>query len=115
MAARRVSFSEPPPTAATESLFSRIIVGPVLFLSFLLSLFWIDRKTFSGVFGQHAQSKDTFYHSHQRKLAKHEMDEAFLMKNRVILGLVVLSSVGLVLSWWVLSQGYWYLTSSRLD
>ena len=109
MAARRPSFSETPVAAPSESLFARLIVAPVLFVSFLLSLFFIDRKTYGGIFGQDHQSKDGYYHSHQRKLAKHDVDEAFRAKNNVIIAMAVSSGVGLAIAGWVVSRVYAYV------
>ena len=110
MATRHSSFHEASP-AIEESLFSRLIIAPVLFVSFLISLFFIDRSTFGGVFGRKAD-KDTYYHSHQKKLAKHDLDEAFRMKNRVIAGFVVVSAVGLALAGWAVEKGWLFLRGS---
>lgn len=108
MAARRLSFSDAPATAPSESLFARLIVAPVLFVSFLVSLFFIDRKTYGGVFDHH-NSKDGYYHSHQRKLAKHDMDEAFRAKNKVIVAMAVSGGIGLAMAGWIVSRVYAYL------
>jgi hypothetical protein len=94
-----------------ESLFSRIIVAPVLFVSFIFSLFLIDRKTYGGIFGQHAD-KDGYYHSHQRKLAKREMDDAFMMRNKVIAVMAVSSAVGLAVLGWGVSKAYHFMMAS---
>ena len=106
MAAHRASFSEIPAAAPPESLFARLIVAPVLFVSFLLSLFFIDRKTYGGIFGQDHLSKDGYYHSHQRKLAKHDVDEAFRARNKVIIAMAVSGGIGLTLVGWVVSKVY---------
>ena len=106
MATRRASFSETPAAAPSDSLFARVIVGPVLFVSFLLSLFFIDRKTYGGIFSQDHQSKDGYYRSHQRKLAKHDVDEAFRSKNRVIIAMAVSGGVGVALAGWAVSRLY---------
>ena len=112
MSTRRASSSEG--SAATpieDTLFSRLIVAPVLFVSFLLSLFLIDRQTVGGVFGQHTD-KGSYYHSHQRKLAKHDLNEAFVMRNKVIAAMCVSSAVGLALAGWAVSKGYYFLMRS---
>lgn len=89
------------PTSApsNESLFGRLILAPVLFVSFILSFFLIDKQTGSEIFGSNPE-KGSYYHSHQRKLAKKEMDEAWVRKNRVIAVLCVGSAVGLALIAW---------------
>lgn len=108
--------SRKPPTpegaAITESLFSRLIVGPVLFVSFLLSLLLVDRKTYSSIFGGSYDSHG-YYHSHQRKLAKSEMDQAYQQRSRVIAGMCMLSGIavaimmwGIAIGWHALSRGY---------
>jgi len=84
-----------------ESLLSRFIVAPVLFLSFLISIVLIDRQTYGNVFGK-SGSKDGYYHSHQRKLAKREIDNAFQMRSKVIAGIVLFSAVTLALFAWSL-------------
>ncbi len=112
MTARRASFSEAPTTASSESLFTRLIVAPAVFVSFLLSLFLIDRKTYGDIFGQHPESTDGYYHSHQRKLAKHDVDAAFRAKNKVIIGMAVSSGIGLALVGWIVSKAYSFVKSS---
>ncbi|KIX93878.1 uncharacterized protein Z520_10503 [Fonsecaea multimorphosa CBS 102226] len=87
----------------TESLLSRLIVAPVLFVSFLISLFLIDRQTYGSIFGR-SGSQDGYYHSHQRKLAKREMDDAFQMRSKVIAAMVLLSAVSLALLAWILES-----------
>jgi hypothetical protein len=99
---------EATPPVPSESAFSRLIVAPVLFVSFLLSLFIIDRETVGGVFGRSA-GKNTYYHSHQRKLAKYDVDEAFRRKNRVIAAMIVSGAVGLALTGWAVQKVYWSL------
>ncbi|KAJ9604969.1 hypothetical protein H2200_010358 [Cladophialophora chaetospira] len=95
------------PTSAAapiaESAFSRLIVAPVLFVSFLVSLVLIDRQTYGTVFGR-SGSKDGYYHSHQKKLAKQEMDDAFQMRKKVIAAMVLLSAVVLALSAWTVES-----------
>ncbi len=111
MATRRASFSEQaaPASASTiqESIFARLVVAPVLFVSFLISLFFIDRQTITGVFKRKAD-KDVYYHSHQKKLAKHDLDEAYSKSNRVVLAMCISSAIGLALTGWVVSKAYWY-------
>ncbi|KAL2403195.1 hypothetical protein ABEF95_008500 [Exophiala dermatitidis] len=82
-----------------EPLLTRLVVAPVLFVSFLISLFLIDRQTYASIFGR-SPSKDGYYHSHQRKLAKREMDEAFQMRRKVIVALCALSAVSLAIVAW---------------
>jgi len=84
-----------------ESLFSRVIIAPVLFISFLVSLVVIDRQTSGTVFGK-SGGKDGYYHSHQRKLAKREMDSAYQMRSKVIAGMALLSAVMLAVCAWTL-------------
>jgi len=86
-----------------ESLLGRLVIAPVLFISFLISLVLIDRQTYGTVFGKSA-SKDGFYHSHQKKLAKREMDSAFQMRSKVIAGMVLLSAAALALFAWTVES-----------
>lgn len=81
-----------------ESLFSRLIVVPVLCVSFLISLFFIDRQTSGGIFGQ--SNKNAYYHSHQRKLAKQEINEAFQVRGKVIFAMCLLSAISLAVVAW---------------
>ena len=96
---------------AKESLLSRVVVAPVLFVSFLVSLFLIDSETHRGIFRGH-KDKDGYYHSNQKKLAKEEMDEAFKMRNKVIAGLFLFAGVGLALTGWVLVR-CWHFIAHR--
>jgi hypothetical protein len=89
-----------PSSPSEASLFARLILAPILFISFILSFFFIDKQTVSEIFGGKPE-KDAYYHSHQRKLAKTEMDAAWSRKNRVIAVLCVGSAVGLALVAWV--------------
>jgi len=82
-----------------EPLLSRLVVAPVLFVSFLISLFLIDRKHYGSIFAS-SGSKDGYYHSHQRKLAKQEMDDAFQMRRKVIALMMMLSAVALAVVAW---------------
>ncbi|OAL33622.1 hypothetical protein AYO20_07129 [Fonsecaea nubica] len=86
-----------------EPLLSRLIVAPVLFISFLISLFLIDRQTYGSIFAR-SGSRDGYYHSHQRKLAKREMDDAFQMRSKVIAGMFIFSAVTLALLAWTLES-----------
>ena len=92
-----------------ESLFSRLIIGPVLFVSFLVSLLMVDRKTYSTIFGAGHKDSHGYYHSHQRKLARTEMDEAFQQRSKVIAGMCMLSGIVLAIVMWAISLAWWYL------
>ena len=59
----------------------------------------IDRQTYVSVFGK-SGSTDGYYHSHQRKIAKQDMDDAFHMRNKIIAGMVMFSAVSLALFAW---------------
>ena len=102
-------------TIAPESLISRLIIGPVLFVSFLVSLLLVDRKIYTSIFGSDHYDSHGHYHSHQRKLAKSEMDQAFQQRYRVIAGLCVAAGVFVALSLWVVSMGWLYFQGSRID
>ncbi|KIW80528.1 hypothetical protein Z517_07144 [Fonsecaea pedrosoi CBS 271.37] len=91
------------PAPVAESLLSRLIVAPVLFISFLISLFLIDRQTYGSIFAR-SGSRDGYYHSHQRKLAKREMDDAFQMRSKVIAAMFIFSAVTLALLAWTLES-----------
>ncbi|EXJ96245.1 hypothetical protein A1O1_01371 [Capronia coronata CBS 617.96] len=82
-----------------EPLITRLIIAPVLFVSFLISLFFIDRQTYGNIFGQSGR-KDGYYHSNQRKLAKREMDDAFQLRRKVIAALCILGAMSLALVAW---------------
>ncbi|EXJ79205.1 hypothetical protein A1O3_08706 [Capronia epimyces CBS 606.96] len=82
-----------------EPLLTRLIIAPVLFVSFLVSLFLIDRQTYGSIFGR-SSSKDGYYHSHQRKLAKREMDDAFQLRRKVIAAICIVSAVSLAFVAW---------------
>ncbi|EXJ65114.1 hypothetical protein A1O7_01454 [Cladophialophora yegresii CBS 114405] len=86
-----------------EPLLSRLIVAPVLFVSFLISLVLIDRQTYGTVFGK-SGSKDGYYHSHQKKLARREMDDAFQMRSKVIAVMVLVVAVTLALFAWTVES-----------
>lgn len=91
--------------SASESLVSRIFVAPVLFISFVISLFLIDRQTYAKVLNGH-DSKNDYYHSNQRKMAKQEMNDAFHLRNRVIAAILVICGLGLALLSWTGSKAY---------
>ncbi|KAJ9662328.1 hypothetical protein H2198_001462 [Neophaeococcomyces mojaviensis] len=91
---------------ATESLFARVVLTPLLFISFIISLFLIDKKTYSSVLNGH-KSSDEYYHSHQRKLAKREMEDAFHMRNRVLAAICIFGGIGFALVGWTGSKA-WY-------
>lgn len=88
-----------PETTASEPLFTRLILGPVLFVSFLVSLFLIDRQSYSRIFTR-SGSEDGYYHSHQRKLAKREMDDAFQLRGKVIAAMCMAGALSLALFVW---------------
>ncbi len=93
-----------------ESLLSRTILAPVLFLSFIISLLIVDRRTSSSILSPRSsprgsppgspqaeeKNEHSYYHSHQRKLAKNAMDEAFAIRGKVIVGMCVLAGIGFV-------------------
>lgn len=78
---------------------SRFLLTPLLFISFLVSLFLIDKQTYSKVLSGHG-SADSYYHSHQRKMAKREMEDAFHLRNKVLAAMFVISGIGLALIGW---------------
>ena len=100
MAARQASKPEvaPAAAAAVESLFSRLIAGPVFFISFLVSLALVDRETSGKIFGKDARSKDGYYHSHQKKLGRQEMDDAFQIRSKVIMMFCLASGIALAVA-----------------
>lgn len=101
-----------------ESAISRYIVGPFVFISFLVSLLMVEQRTHDAVFAspnsrrtrqmdprdgqvsQHQKALEDFYHSHQRKLARKEFEEAFELRNRVLAGIVLVGGMGIAaISW----------------
>lgn len=68
-------------------------------MSFLISLFLIDKQTYSKVLSGHSHLDD-YYHSNQRKMAKKEVEEAFHMRNRVLGVIFVAGGFGLALLGW---------------
>jgi len=103
-----------PATEATESLITRTVLAPVLFISFLFSLFLIDRKTSAEIFSssdtsgerKSSTSSDHYYHTNQRRLAKEEIDRAFALRRRVIAAMCVLSAVGLAVAAWCVIKAW---------
>lgn len=88
-----------PSSAAQESLFARIFITPLLFFSFLVSLLLIDKDTYSKVFSGHG-SYDQHYHTHQRKMARREIEDAFHLRNRVLAAIFVITGFGFALAGW---------------
>jgi len=88
---------------AAEPILMRLFVAPILFVSFLLSLFLIDRHNYGRIFSN-ADTKPDYYHSHQRKLAKTEVNEAFLLRRKVITGLCIIGAVSLALLAWAVES-----------
>ncbi|RMD44240.1 hypothetical protein DV735_g868, partial [Chaetothyriales sp. CBS 134920] len=79
---------------APESAFSRFVVAPVVFVTFLFSLALIDRRAAERIFGKEQHSKQHgYYHSHQKKLGKQEMADAFQIQRRVIVLFCLLSGL----------------------
>lgn len=103
--------ARPERSAVPESLFSRLIIGPVIFVSFLVSLVLVDRETYSSIFGK-GQPGGGYYHSHQRKLAKTEMDEAFQKRSKVLAGMCLLSGLAVGVIMWGLSIA-WHALKQR--
>ena len=97
---------------AAEPVLVRLFVAPILFVSFLISLFIIDRHHYGKIFSN-PESKSDYYHSHQRKLAKTEMDEAFLLRRKVIVGFCVFSAVSLALFAWGI-ESMWHIWKVRI-
>jgi hypothetical protein len=94
-----------------ESIISRTILGPVLFVSFIVSLFVVDKQTAAGILESNTR-KDSkhghehYYHSYQRKLAKREFDDAFALRKRVIAAMCVAGVVGLTGLGWFLTKAW---------
>jgi len=103
------------PEAASDSFLARTLFAPILFLSFLFSLLWIDRKTSAEIFTHdepklksRKKSDSQHYHSHQRHLATRELEDAFAYQGKVIVLLCVGSAVVLVgASWFVWRFWQW--------
>jgi len=97
------------PIPVVDSTFTRLIVAPMLFVSFLFSLFLVDRQVWVSIFGSSSgtsSGKDGYYHSHQRKLAKQEMNDAFALRRKVIAALCVVGGVALALVAWSLEKAW---------
>lgn len=86
-----------------EPLLSRLILTPVLFITFLVSLLFVDRKAYSQVVAGHVP-QDSYYHSHQRKLARREVEDAFHMRNRAMAALLIATGIGLAFLGWTGSK-----------
>ena len=89
-------------SSITESSFFRVLLTPILFVSFLISLVLVDKSTYKSVLSGHSSisQSETYYHSHQRKLAKTEMDQAFRRRNQVLAVIFVGSGVGMAIIAW---------------
>ena len=98
-------------SAEAESIVSRTLFGPVLFVSFLVSLFFVDEQTSAGIFESSARTDPNnkhqhYYHSNQRKLAKKEFDDAFVLRKRVIAAMCVAGGIGLAGLAWCFSKAW---------
>jgi len=60
---------------------------------------------YSKVFSGHPEH-DSYYHTHQRKMARHEIDDAFHMRNRVLAAMFIFSGIGLAVVGWSGSRAY---------
>jgi len=108
MSAQKPAPIHPASLPVVESAFSRLIVAPVLFVSFLVSLFLIDRQHYSGIFSHSSSNEERYYRSHQKKLAKREMDDAFQLRGKVIAAMVMAVGVVVaVLGWVIVWMGGW--------
>lgn len=87
------------PLHLPEPLLIRLVVAPVLFVSFLISLVLVDRKHFGSILAN-SESKDGYYHSHQRKIAKRNMDDAFQIRRKVIALMFMFSAMALAVVAW---------------
>ena len=130
MSGKSTSGGAAEPSAVTESLLSRTILAPALFISFLISLLVVDRATSTEVFSHNADhdkhndrrssatltghtGDDRYYHSHQRKLMKREMEDAFAMRNRVIAAMMVCGALGVAIVGWSGVKLWEYIVSGR--
>lgn len=104
--------AKPEGPAVPESLFSRLVIGPVVFVSFLISLLLVERKTYSSIFAT-GQNSNGYYHSHQRKLAKTDMDEAFQKRSTVLAGMCLLSGVAVAIAMWGISIAWYALRHTQ--
>ena len=92
-----------------ETFLSRTLLVPVLFVSFLFSLFIVDRNTSASIFSPSqaaSPERERFYHSYQRKLAKREIDDAFVLRRRVIVAMCIACAIGIVGAGWCLSMAW---------
>jgi hypothetical protein len=106
------------------SLLSRTIFAPILFLSFLFSLLIIDRQTSSSVLSpvgvapanaKEAGSGDAttpaYSHSHQRKLVKQDIAQAFAMHTKVAAAMCVFGGLVFVGTAWLGLQAWLFLNT----
>jgi hypothetical protein len=105
----RPASSAPSPEA--ESVISRTLVGPVLFVSFIVSLFFVDKQTSAEIFESNSRTDakhehEQYYHSHQRKLARREFDDAFALRTRVIAAMCIAGGIGLAGLGWCLTKAW---------
>ena len=109
--------------AAAESYLVRTLFVPILFVSFLFSLLWVDRGTSTEVFSHddpksnaRKGSETKYYHSHQRKLAKKEFDDAFAYQGRVVAMLCIGGAFVLVgASWAIWRFWQWELGNNSYE
>ncbi|KAL2756241.1 hypothetical protein ACRALDRAFT_1070664 [Sodiomyces alcalophilus JCM 7366] len=96
----------------------QFVTTPIIFVSFLVSLAWIDFRytlqrpsgTARGLGG--GPGNEGYYHSHQAKLAKMEMADALGIRGYVSL---VLLAVAVLLGWggWEAVRSIWHWSASR--
>lgn len=106
--------TKPGPSASgseADSIISRTLLGPILFVSFIFSLFVVDRQTSAEIFASNTRTDtnhahEHYYHSHQRKLAKKEFDEAFRLRKRVIAAMCIGSGIALAGLVWCLTKAW---------
>jgi hypothetical protein len=94
-----------------ESIISRALVGPILFVSFIVSLFFVDKQTSASIFESNTRADakhqhEQYYHSHQRKLAKKEFDDAFALRKRVIAAMCIVGGIALAGLGWGLMKAW---------
>lgn len=135
--------TQSPGITASTKLVSQLVMTPIIFISFVVSLALIDLRHSASRAHYHAEQEDSrlprwlhrliyryqpyqyvpvdergnplvgktgghqYYHSKQRKLMKMEVDDAFEIRNRV---LVVLGLLSLCILW-----GAWRLLSWLLQ
>ncbi len=66
----------------------------------------MDKQTSTGIFKSTSPERERYYHSHQRKLAKQEIDDAFNLRGRVIAGMCITSALGLAGIGWCLLKAW---------